>query len=956
MPSQTSGFAVGQRWISSTEPELGLGLIIETEGRLVRILFPAADEERAYAAHNAPLSRVAYDVGETVRDETGRSLDVIEVYENRGVLIYLCRDEAEAELLLPEPKLHAVIQLSGPKERLFAGQIDRLSRYRLRHATRLIEGDLRASPVSGLIGPRVQLLPHQMYIAHEVARRHAPRVLLADEVGLGKTIEAGLIVHQQLICGRADRVLIVVPEPLLHQWLVEMLRRFNLSFTLLDESRWADLEDEDDSAGTAQANPFESAQLVLCGENFLAGSPTRQAEALAAGWDLLVVDEAHHLRWSPDEASPAYRCIESLAAQVPGLLLLTATPEQLGSAGHFARLRLLDPRRYHDLDAFVAEERRYQDVSAVLDALKDADGLSQLRANADLRERLDAYLGPDHVQAALDAADSQDQAAAVRERLVAELLDRHGTGRVLFRNTRASVGGFPGRALHVWPLDWPEQWPTATDLEAELHPERDRDESWPQQDPRVGWLVDFMRHHRDDKILLICASAHSVQQLEKHLRLGLGLYAGCFHEHMSLIERDRAAAWFAESEHGAQILLCSEIGSEGRNFQFARHLVLFDLPRDPDLLEQRIGRLDRIGQQGVVQIHVPYFQGSAQERLLRWYRDGLGAFERPFAAGPAVLAACEEELEQVLAGAGEPEALLARTREVVETELARLEAGRDRLLELNSCQPDKAAEILALISEYERANVLTQFTEQVFDEFGVEHESHSADAIIARPGSHMHEPFPHLPEDGLTATFRRDVAMSREDMQFLSWEHPLITDAMDMVLSGDFGNTALCTVKLGGLAPGTVLIEAIFVLTAQAPRRLQLPRYLPGEPVRILRDNLNRDLSDKLSADQLHQLAERVPKQTAHALVKQAQAVLQSLLARIEKQATEQQAPLLAQAMSAMQAERASELSRLEALAAVNPNIRAEEIQAHRDDTAALAEHLAAAALRLDAVRVIIAT
>ncbi len=84
------------------------------------------------------------------------------------------------------------------------------------------------------MGSRTSLLPHQIYIANEVGQRHAPRVLLADEVGLGKTIEAGMIIQQQLLTGRASRILVLVPPSLLHQWLVEMLRRFNLHFSLFD--------------------------------------------------------------------------------------------------------------------------------------------------------------------------------------------------------------------------------------------------------------------------------------------------------------------------------------------------------------------------------------------------------------------------------------------------------------------------------------------------------------------------------------------------------------------------------------------------------------------------------------------------------------------------------------------------------------------------------------------------
>lgn len=958
MPNDPSAFVQGQRWISSTEPELGLGIITQAEGRLIHIFFPAADEERAYAAHSAPLSRVVYRQGDEVRDADGRELQVADVHENRGVLIYLCFDADGGEHLLPEVRLNAVIQLSGPKERLFAGQIDRLSRYRLRYHSRLHAGLLQQSNVTGLIGPRVQLLPHQLYIAHEVGRRHQPRVLLADEVGLGKTIEAGMIVHQQLVSGRAKRVLIVVPDSLLHQWLVEMLRRFNLRFSILDEDRCAAIEMEAGDDEEAP-NPFESAQCVLCAESWLTADPQRQAQAVAAGWDLLVVDEAHHLQWRPDEASPAYRCIEALADQVPGLLLLTATPEQSGAAGHFARLRLLDPQRFHDLAAFEQEEQRYHEVSDVLVALQAEDAWVKIQQDAGLRDRLNAYLGDDHLDQLLAEAEVQDgkTPAQLLDQLIHDILDRHGTGRVLFRNTRSGVEGFPGRALTVWPQD--AQARPASDLDGALYPERDADADWPAQDARVEWLSRFLREHKQDKVLLICSQASTAIQLEDHLRLREGLMAAVFHEGLSLVERDRVAAWFADPDDGAQILLCSEIGSEGRNFQFARHLVLFDLPLDPDLLEQRIGRLDRIGQQGVVEIHIPYFEDSAQAGLMRWYRDGLSAFERPFGAGQQVLEQFGDRLQDVLVDGDEDalDALIKETRQFVEAELARLESGRDRLLELNSCKPGVADEVVDAVRQNERAGVLTQYLEQVFDEFGVEHESHSADALIARPGAHMHVPhFPGLPDDGMTGTFRRELAMSREDMQFLSWEHPLVSGAMEMILAGDFGNTALCTVKLGGIAPGTVMLEALFVLGAQAPKALQLDRYLPPEPVRLLRDNHGRDLSEALSAEQLNQLGERVPKHTAHALVKQAKPLLQALLEKLEAQAREIGDSLRLQALDAMKQERGLALDRLQALAAVNPSIRADEVAHFREETAALAKHLDQAGLQLDGLRVVIAT
>lgn len=129
------------------------------------------------------------------------------------------------------------LKFNKPQDRLFAGQIDRLSRFSLRYQALVHQHARRRSPTRGLAGGRVSLIPHQLHIAREVGHRHAPRVLLADEVGLGKTIEAGMIIYQQLLSGRAQRVLILVPESLQHQWLVEMLRRFNLHFSLFDEER-----------------------------------------------------------------------------------------------------------------------------------------------------------------------------------------------------------------------------------------------------------------------------------------------------------------------------------------------------------------------------------------------------------------------------------------------------------------------------------------------------------------------------------------------------------------------------------------------------------------------------------------------------------------------------------------------------------------------------------------------
>ena len=215
---------------------------------------------------------------------------------------------------------------------MIGGQIDQSHAFALRYETIARQHAMRKSDVAGFAGGRIDLIPHQLYIAAEVANRYMPRVLLADEVGLGKTIEACLILHRLHLTGRAERMLIVLPESLVHQWFIELLRRFNLWFNLFDADRCQSIVDAD-----PDANPFMEDQLVICSISTLLADERWAQLAVEAKWDMLVVDEAHHLEWSPEVVSPEYQLVEALTRKSHGLLLLTATPEQLGAEGHFAR-------------------------------------------------------------------------------------------------------------------------------------------------------------------------------------------------------------------------------------------------------------------------------------------------------------------------------------------------------------------------------------------------------------------------------------------------------------------------------------------------------------------------------------------------------------------------------------------------------------------------------------------
>ncbi|MCZ7833527.1 RNA polymerase-associated protein RapA [Atlantibacter hermannii] len=964
-------FTLGQRWISDTESELGLGTVVALDARMVTLLFPATGENRLYARNDSPITRVMFNPGDTITSHDGWQLKVADVAEENGLLVYTGTrlDTQEENVTLREVFLDSKLVFSKPQDRLFAGQIDRMDRFALRFRARRYQSEQYRMPWSGLRGQRTNLIPHQLHIANDVGRRHAPRVLLADEVGLGKTIEAGMIIHQQLLAGAAERVLIVVPETLQHQWLVEMLRRFNLRFALFDDDRYAEAQHDAD-------NPFETEQLVICSLDFVRRNKQRLEHLCEAEWDLMVVDEAHHLVWSEDAPSREYLAIEQLAAQVPGVLLLTATPEQLGLESHFARLRLLDPNRFHDFEQFVEEQQNYRPVADAVAMLLAGKHLSDSELNT-----LSDLIGEQDIEPLLQTANStREGAESARQELVSMLLDRHGTSRVLFRNTRNGVKGFPKRELHTVKLPLPTQYQTAIKVSGIMgarksSEERARDMLYPEQiyqefegdtgtwwnfDPRVEWLMGYLTSHRSQKVLVICAKAATALQLEQVLREREGIRAAVFHEGMSIVERDRAAAWFSEEDTGAQVLLCSEIGSEGRNFQFASHLVMFDLPFNPDLLEQRIGRLDRIGQAHNIQILVPWLEKTAQSVLVRWYHEGLDAFEHTCPTGRTIYDSVYNELINYLAAPEETEGfdeLIKSCREQHDALKAQLEQGRDRLLEINSNGGEQAQALAESIAGQDNDTGLVNFAMNLFDIIGINQDDRGEHMIVLTPSDHMLVPdFPGLPEDGCTITFNRDVALSREDAQFITWEHPLIRNGLDLILSGDTGSCALSLLKNKALPVGTLLLELIYVVEAKAPKQLQLNRFLPPTPIRMLVDKNGTNLAAQVEFEGFNRQLSAVNRHTSSKLVNAVQQDVHAILQLAESKVESAAQALIKTAREEADEKLSAELSRLEALKAVNPNIRDDELAAIESNREQVLASLNEASWRLDALRLIVVT
>jgi ATP-dependent helicase HepA len=838
----------GQRWISETEPELGLGIVVDVAPRTVQVFFQAANEMRHYAVGNAPLKRVRFAAGDEIASREGLTLSVDAVEEENGLLAYVAADGTR----LIEIDLCDTSSFDRPETRLLGGHVDENALFDLRLAALHARHRYGRLAVRGLLGGRVDLLPHQLYIAKEVSERQLPRVLLADEVGLGKTIEACLILHRLMVCGLIRRVLILVPHALVHQWFVELLRRFNLSFSIFDEDRCRAIE-----AGDPGTNPFHDDQLVLSSIEFLTDNKGRAAQAIACDWDLMIVDEAHHLHWSPEQTSPEYDIVEQLARSIPRLLLLTASPEQMGLESHFARLRLLDPQRYPSFEAYRIEHDRYAEVAA------------------EIGGRLES----------------------MNERERAEALDRHG--------------GFPKRMPYLIPLEGDEA--------------------------HLDWLAGFLNEHPNEKVLVISRTRTEVADIVAGIKARSGVDIAHFHEAMPLVQCDRQAAWFAEPD-GARMMVVSEMGGEGRNFQMASHLVLIDLPRDPELLEQRIGRLDRIGQRGDVHIHVPYLKGTVEEQVVRWLHEGLNAFAEPVVGGFELLERFEAQLHDVSAS------VIAETRTFYEQLRADISAGRDRLLELSSFRPDMGSEVARQISECEQSADLKTYLLQMFEHYGVHAEALDAASYHIRPDQMFDEWFP-LPAEGMRITFSRHEALVRPDTTLMSWDHPMVSGAGELILGSERGSCAMA-VDPGQDIP--LKLQAVYVLETVAPPGLNADRFLPPSPVSITVDHMGcavgGDVAERLKDAEPWKLLE-------HESVRQQ--LIPAMIEATRKLAEQAAETTIADARQCMLETLGTEYKRLEHLGQVNDNIREEELANARKAIVELDETLSAARLRLDAIRVI---
>jgi len=474
----------------------------------------------------------------------------------------------------------------------------------------------------------IELLEHQVRTAKTVLRRFRGRAMLCDEVGLGKTIEAGLVLSELIIRGLARSVLVLVPPSLIEQWQGEMRRKFSIELISHDDpafrergpNAWSEFDRVIASIHTAKREPHRSS-------------------ILARRWDIVIVDEAHHLR---NRNTQAWKFASEVQKQF--ILLLTATPVQNNLEELFNLVTLLEPGLLSTARQF---QRHFVDKRDKLTP-RNLDELHGLLAEVMIRNRRSTvglqftrrWAKTEYLSlSAPERSLYQDVTEFVRSHLRASKTKESGAlNRMALLSLQMAMGSSSQAAAGTLrKIAEQPKLPAAdrtrlVDLAGRALAQREST----KVDRLIGLLGEF-----DDKMVIFTQFRATQELIQRRLTEARHNVA-VFHGGLSRLEKEAAVERFRGP---ARLLLCTEAGSEGRNLQFAHAVCNFDLPWNPMKIEQRIGRLSRIGQTHDVHVFNLVAANTVEAAVLHLLEAKLNMFELVIGEVDMILGNLDDERE-----------------------------------------------------------------------------------------------------------------------------------------------------------------------------------------------------------------------------------------------------------------------------------------------------------------------
>ena len=869
------------RW--SAAPGQPVGVIVSADSSRVDVLFDGESELKIFVVKAGALERVVLP-RTVVRRSTGKF----------GIIIDAAAGELPRWLVAFDGQMLTVAEadlrphvLDDPQSRLREGRLGSPRRFCLAVTARRYELEQLSNDLITLGEARVDIKPHQVSVAHRVVSDYPHRYLLCDEVGLGKTIEAGMVLKELRARGGAQRTLVITPPNLIRQWQFELKSKFNEVFSIINTETVRYIEKSRGEVG----NPFLDVDSAIVSSAWIT-SPKWAKYVTEVDWDLVIVDEAHHARARRSGTKRAttslYRLVSELvspdAFSKRAALFLTATPMQLDSSELYSLIEILDPALFPTEDHFAAHRREVPGLSRLVNDLSIHGFPVPNQSVEATAEAVGQWLEIGSAPALERLHGGADEIA----QLCAELSDRHLLSQVLIRNRKSVIGGFMPRRAYRWPvvLTEPERAALAKVedyvLSGYAQAERNKDTAIgfvmtvfqklmasslralrqsldgrrarleersaapaltkparkryaaeygellddentlsfvladiAQSDANevkeleklvrmlddvpvdskaevlVRQLKDLQQHDSRAKVLLFTQFRETQSYLAERLT-SIGWKVFQFHGQLKVEAKDQNVEDFRNCDEPA-ILISTEAGGEGRNFQFCHLLVNYDLPWNPMRIEQRIGRVDRIGQNHVVEVFNLYTEDTIEERVLDVLERRINIFEQTVGGLDPILGDTERSITKALQSSGAVrDAALAKFEKQLERQITEARTAEERLRDFIMETRSYSGEIARLI-ENGASSISPDDLERFSTRLVADVNTHLAERGDGSYELTFHEPFlsdyPAHTKDRARkrlAAFRADVCRDSEQVEYFTFGHPIIDDLLGRVTSASY--------------------------------------------------------------------------------------------------------------------------------------------------------------------------
>jgi superfamily II DNA or RNA helicase len=458
---------------------------------------------------------------------------------------------------------------------------------------------------------------HQLETVLRVLKRFRGRVLLADEVGLGKTIESCIILKEYMLRGQVRRALVLVPPALVGQWTAELREKFGI-----------DAVTTRDSLCRQDPQTFWQSGGVIVASLGTARAKSHATLLKKQYFDLIMVDEAHHIK---NRTTKGWQLVNELRSRF--FLLLTATPVETNLTELYNLVTLLRPGTLGTAAEF---RSRFVDSDDPAQP-RDAEQLRTLLKEVMVRNTraVSGIVLPPRSARTIIVKPTQEE-RQFYELLLTETRRLAGQHRALFRLLLEEAGSSPAAVAATAAGSKQRRKDAALDRALGAIEAAALTIARTEKLDRLAELVG------GDKVLIFSRFRATMDHIAANLA-GRGVAFVPFHGGMNAEDKDRAVTVF--EQEGIDVMLCSEIGGEGRNLQFCHRLINFDLPWNPMQIEQRIGRIHRIGQTETVEVINLACAETVEERILDVLDRRINLFELVVGEMDMVLGELSDERE-----------------------------------------------------------------------------------------------------------------------------------------------------------------------------------------------------------------------------------------------------------------------------------------------------------------------